>query len=114
MAPERLDPGKRCFSYVGIDCFGPFYVKVGRSDIIRYGCLFTCLSPRAVHLEKLCNLDTDAFLNGFRRFIGHRGMTTKVWSDNGTNVVSCTCRTMQRVKIVKQGTNQVACCLERC
>ena len=30
-------------------------------------------------------MDTDAFLNGFRRFCTRRGTPTRVWSDNGTN-----------------------------
>lgn len=87
LPPERLEAGKPPFSYVGIDCFGPILVKQGRSEVKRYGCLFTCLNIRAVHLEKLNSLDTDSFLNGFRRFISRRGVPLKVWSDNGTNFV---------------------------
>ena len=84
---ERLISDKPPFSYVGIDCFGPFMVKVGRSEVKRYGCVFTCLSIRAVHIEKLDSLDTDSFLNGLRRFVARRGMPVKVFSDNGTNFV---------------------------
>ena len=87
LPPERLKPDKPPFSSVGIDCFGPFLVRRGRSDIKRYGCLFTCSAVRAIHLEKLCNLDTDSFLNAFRRFVARRGVPESVWSDNGTNFV---------------------------
>ena len=38
------------FSYVGIDLFGPFLVKVGRSQVKRYECIFTCFSIRAIHI----------------------------------------------------------------
>ena len=35
----------------GIGMFGPILVKEGRKEIKRYGCLFTCLSTRAIHIE---------------------------------------------------------------
>ena len=98
LPPERLEPGKPCFSYVGLDCFGPFYVKVGRSEVKRYGCIFTCLTTRAVHIEKLDQLDTDAFLNGFRRFVARRGSPLKVWSDNGTNFVGAQAEVAKGIK----------------
>ena len=45
------------------------------------------MCTKAVHLEVLDSLDTDAFLNGLRRFVSRRGFPVKVWSDNGTNFV---------------------------
>jgi transposase InsO family protein len=54
----------------------------------RYGCVFTCLFCRAVHIEVLETLEADSFINGFRRFIARRGMPAKVICDNGTNFVA--------------------------
>ena len=33
------------------------------------------------------SLDTDSYLNAFRRFVARRGMPEKVFSDNATNFV---------------------------
>ena len=85
---ERVQPGKPVFSCVGIDAFGPIIVKNYRSEIKRYGCIFTCMATRAIHIEMLHSLDTDSFLNGFRRFVSRRGFPEKVFSDNGGNFVA--------------------------
>ena len=84
---DRVTPGKPPFTYVGVDCFGPFLVKRGRSEIKRYGCIFTCCSIRAIHIEKLDTMETDSFINGFKRFECRRGRPELVRSDNGTNFV---------------------------
>ncbi|KAG1655535.1 hypothetical protein GQR58_024454 [Nymphon striatum] len=83
----RMDAYKPAFTNTGIDIFGPFYVKHRRSQVKRYGCIFTCMTTRAVHLEKVYDLSTNSFINGFRRFVCRRGYPEKVYSDNGTNFV---------------------------
>lgn len=83
---ERLTPDKAPFTFVGVDFFGPTYVKSGRRHLKRYGCLFTCLTTRAVHIEITHSLDTDSFVCAFQRFVSRRGQPEKVFSDNGTNL----------------------------
>ena len=85
LAEDRLKPDEPPFTYVGVDYFGPIFVRRGRSQIKNYGCLFTCLTTRAVHIEVVEALDTDGFLNAFRRFRNRRGSPKEVRSDNGTN-----------------------------
>ena len=85
---DRVTPGKPPFAYVGVDCFGPFTVKRGRSHVKRYGVLFTCLAIRAVHIEIANNLDTDSFINALRRFVARRGQPEEIRSDNGTTFVA--------------------------
>ncbi|XP_062716205.1 uncharacterized protein LOC134291874 [Aedes albopictus] len=83
----RLEPDVRPFTYVGVDLFGPYLVKVGRSAAKRWVCLFTCLTIRAIHLEVVASLSTDAFKKAVRRFIARRGSPLEIYSDNGTNFV---------------------------
>ena len=82
---SRLVSNEQPFLYVGIDYFGPILVKRARSQLKRYGCVISCLTTRAVHIEVADNMTTDCFINAFRRFIGRRGQPREVFSDNGTN-----------------------------
>lgn len=86
LPPERMETTAP-FTYSGMDCFGPFYVKEGRRELKRYGLLFTCMCSRAIHLEVLDDLSTDAFINALRCFIAIRGNVSKLYSDQGTNFV---------------------------
>ena len=86
--PEsRVHPDEPPFTRVGVDYFGPFIVKRARSEVKRYGCLFTCLTTRAIHLEVSHTLDTNSFINALQRFIARRGPPREIRSDNGTNFV---------------------------
>ena len=76
------------FTYTGVDCFGPFNVRWGRSQVKRYGFTFTCLKLHVIHIEVASSLDTDSFLNAMRRFIERRDSPSEMRSDNGGNFVS--------------------------
>ena len=105
---ERLTPGI-VFENVGIDYAGPVYLKYGHSrkpTIIKaYICVFVSLSVKAVHLELVSDLTTDAFIATLRCFIARRGKPTKIWSDHGTNFVGAS-REIKEVTLFMQ--DQVA------
>lgn len=78
------------FYHTGIDFCGPFFIKQGgraKAKTKAYIALFICLSTKAVHLELVSNLSTDAFISALKRFIGRRGKCGSIASDNATNFV---------------------------
>ena len=60
-------------------------VKQQGSTVKRYGCIFTCLKIRALHIELAENKETDSFVLCLRNFIGRRGQPSDIYSDNGAN-----------------------------
>ncbi|XP_025419129.1 uncharacterized protein LOC112689568 [Sipha flava] len=86
----RVQP-HRPFSHVGMDYRGPFLVKEHRrrnaQSVKIYLALFICMSVKAVHLEIVTDLSTDAFLAALDRFVARRGIPSKMFSDCGTNYV---------------------------
>ena len=75
------------FIYCGIDMFGPILVKKGFKETKRYGCLFTCLSSRAILTESTNSLSTDAFIQALQRFVSSRGNARVIGTDKGPTFV---------------------------
>ncbi|XP_070521820.1 uncharacterized protein [Cardiocondyla obscurior] len=80
---------ERPFSISGVDYAGPLQIRRnpgrGHSANKGYIALFICLATKAVHLEAVGDLSTEAFLGAYRRFAGRRGICRNLYSDNGTN-----------------------------
>ena len=83
---DRVEPAPP-FTHCAVDYFGPLNIKEGRKELKRYGVIFTCLASRAVHLETASTLETDSFINAFRRFVCRRGPVRQLRCDRGTNFV---------------------------
>ena len=60
------------FPYCAVDMFGPFKIKVKRSEVKSCGVIFTCLASRSVHIEASHSLTTDSFIQALRRLIARR------------------------------------------
>ncbi|XP_051785092.1 uncharacterized protein LOC127528414 [Erpetoichthys calabaricus] len=81
----RLHLLKPAFYSTGVDCFGPFIVKVSRRNEKRWGVVFKCLTTRCVYLNIFNSVDADSFLMTLRRFIPRRGKPYELLCDQGTN-----------------------------
>ena len=75
---SHVTPSEPPFTYVGVDCFGPIEVKQGQSLVKRFGCLFPCLTVRAVHIEILHSVSADSMINALRRFISMWGCPKEI------------------------------------
>jgi len=84
---EPLTPDKPPFQYTRVNFYGPFAVYQCPSCVKRYGCIFTCMTSRAVRLEVAHVSTVDWFLNAFRRFLSRQGKVHTSFSDNGTDFV---------------------------
>ena len=87
---ERITPGP-IFDKVGVDYAGPVFIKYGHTrkpTIVKaYVCVFVSLTVKAVHLELVSDLTTEAFIACLRRFVSRRGAPSLIWSDHGSNFV---------------------------
>lgn len=81
----------KAFTCTGVDLCGPIHLKLmkarGMSTQKGYIVIFVCLSTRAIHIEIVTDLTSEAFIASFKRFIGRRGNVAHLYSDNGTNFV---------------------------
>lgn len=88
----RVRPA-RPFLQVGVDYAGYFQTRTNRlrnSKIYKtYVCVFVCLSSKAIHLELVPDLTTQAFLAALRRMVARRGICSDIYSDCGRNFVGC-------------------------
>lgn len=94
----------RPFLHSGVDYAGPVHIRTAKGRGHRaykgYICLFVCMCTRALHLEVVSDMTTQAFLAAFRRFVARRGHCAKLWSDNGTNFVGAS-KELQNLKAMQ-------------
>uniref|UniRef100_A0A0A9Z275 Integrase catalytic domain-containing protein n=1 Tax=Lygus hesperus TaxID=30085 RepID=A0A0A9Z275_LYGHE len=87
--PSYRVNGGRTFQHVGIDFAGPFPLKESNRRNAAIGkvylCLYVCMATKALHLEAVTRLTTEAFLASFHRFTSRRGIPSDVYTDNGSN-----------------------------
>jgi len=87
---SRVNP-TRPFSTSAVDYAGPINVKlhtIRRLQVMKvYISLFICMSTKAVHLEVVTDLTSEAFIAALKRFIARRGLVLHLYSDNGKNFI---------------------------
>ncbi|CAK1598127.1 unnamed protein product [Parnassius mnemosyne] len=74
-----------------VDYAGPVLVADRRSRGCKltksYMCIFVCSALKAVHLELVSDLTSEAYMAALNRFVARRGKPQSITSDNGTNFV---------------------------
>lgn len=89
--PVERTTESRPFTNTGVDFCGPFDIKnmVGRGcrTTKGYVAIFICMATKAIHIEVVSNLTSEAFIAALKRMIGRRGAVAHMFSDNGTNFV---------------------------
>ncbi|XP_043865270.1 uncharacterized protein LOC122757385 [Drosophila mojavensis] len=79
---------RRPFAHCGVDFCGPVnvYLRIqGKAPRKAYIAIFVCFATKAVHIEVVSDLSTDAFLAALRRMIARRGLPVDIFCDNATN-----------------------------
>ncbi|KAK7603897.1 hypothetical protein V9T40_004170 [Parthenolecanium corni] len=79
----------RPFSHTGVDYAGPLSIKCTNHRSTKFNkvylAFFVCFATKAVHIEVVGDLTTEAFTFTFDRFISRRGLPIVMSSDNATN-----------------------------
>ncbi|XP_055910713.1 uncharacterized protein LOC129945078 [Eupeodes corollae] len=79
------------FTNTGVDYAGPLTIQTykgrGAKHQKCYVALFICLSTRAIHLELVSDLTSDAAIAALKRFLSMRGSVKRILSDNGSNFI---------------------------
>ncbi|XP_018375252.1 PREDICTED: uncharacterized protein LOC108769021 [Trachymyrmex cornetzi] len=79
------------FAHTGLDFGGPFIIREHKrrnAKLIKaYICIFVCFATKAVHIELVADLSSDAFLGALKKFMARRSKVICLYSDNATNFV---------------------------
>ena len=79
----------RPFYTTGVDFGGPLLIKsstLKNAKIVKcYFAVFVCMATKAIHIELVSDLTTEAFIATLKRFIARRGNPAVIYSDNATN-----------------------------
>jgi hypothetical protein len=85
LPPSRVQPS-RPFVTTGVDYACPVLLRLGttrsKTTVKGYIAIFVCFITKAVHIEVITSLTTEAFLAALRRFIARRGKPKTIHSDN--------------------------------
>ncbi|GFX78892.1 integrase catalytic domain-containing protein [Trichonephila clavipes] len=102
---HRVTPS-RPFSVCGVDYAGPInilrYRGRGAKTTKGYIALFVCFVTKALHLELVSDLTSEAFIASLKRFCARRGAPKHIYCDNGTTFVGARRKLLEIFKFVSK------------
>ncbi|XP_055590186.1 uncharacterized protein LOC129742320 [Uranotaenia lowii] len=104
LPPERVNP---CIAFrkTGVDYCGPFQIVYPYRRCRPVKCfvaVFICLATKAIHMELVGDLTTQAFIAALRRFAARRNKPDLIMCDNGKNFVGARRELADLHKMFKQ------------
>ena len=100
---SRIEAPEHAFTCVGLGFAGPLTFKNGAECVKGYVAVFICFASKAVHLEAVSSLTSDAMVAALTRFIARRGIPSQIVSDNATNFVGARGNLNELEKVVGAG-----------
>ncbi|XP_054713427.1 uncharacterized protein LOC129222888 [Uloborus diversus] len=101
---DRVNPSYPFF-VTGIDFCGPFFIKFKnqRKGVLNkvYVVVYVCLSTKAIHLDFVTDMTTQAFIASLKRFFGRRGKCSKIITDNAKTFVGANVEIKRLQKMVR-------------
>ena len=109
---NRLTENLRPFTKTGIDYAGPIIIKESRRrgrvhTSKAYIAVFICLNLKAIHLELVSDLTSEAFIAALTRFISRRSICNESNLDNGTTFVGADRELKEMYDFVKNHEKQI-------
>ncbi|XP_071033114.1 uncharacterized protein [Parasteatoda tepidariorum] len=100
------------FNFSGVDFCGPFMIKYRnqRKGVLHkmYLCIFVCFVTKALHIEMVSDLTSEALIATLKRFFARRGKSSKLYSDNGKNFVGANREINKLLRLVKQPEEEIS------
>ncbi|GFX33376.1 integrase catalytic domain-containing protein [Trichonephila clavipes] len=88
----------------GVDFCGPFQIKFKnqRKGIVSkvYVAIFVCLATKAIHLEAVTDLTTEACIAALKRLCACRGRISTLMSNNATNFKGAAAELNRFIKLI--------------
>ncbi|GBN00360.1 hypothetical protein AVEN_270126-1 [Araneus ventricosus] len=88
LSKERVTPNSP-FTNCGVEFCGPFLIKFKNQRKGMYSKIYVaiiiCLSTKAIHLETVSDLSSEAFIASLKRFIAQRGKMAMIITDKAAN-----------------------------
>ncbi|XP_055714253.1 uncharacterized protein LOC129808500 [Phlebotomus papatasi] len=106
--PSRVT-AVHAFHQTGVDFCEPVYIRApvrSKTRLKMYIALYICLSTRAIHIELVSDLTTDAFIASLKRFVSRRGKPAEILCDNATNFVGAARELKEMAKLVESEEHQ--------